>query len=188
MYCESLESVELPEGLQTLGGGAFHRCGSLKSLSLPSTLAEIPCGAFFCDFSLASISFSDGLATIGKRAFYNCRSLANVVFPRSLRRVESEAFWACPKLSSVFIPASLETMAYDAFYRCPISQIEVSQENPFFRSVDGVLFNADGRTLVFYPRTRTDKKYVVPDGVVEIGPARLIPSRVSKRSRFRTAS
>lgn len=38
--------------------------------------------------------------------------------------------------------------------------------------VDGVLFSADGRRLVRYPQGRTDEKYVVPDGVVEIGPAR----------------
>jgi lactocepin len=53
---------------------------------------------------------------------------------------------------------------------CDLSKIDLSPANPFFRLIDGVLFSADGRTLVLYPQGRTDKKYVVPNGVVEIGP------------------
>lgn len=48
--------------------------------------------------------------------------------------------------------------------------IRVAEGNAAFRSGDGVLFSADGRTLVAYPSGKTATAYVVPDGVVEIAP------------------
>ena len=46
-----------------------------------------------------------------------------------------------------------------------LSEIEVDPDNPYFKSVDGVLFSRDGRTLVFYPPAKEESKYRIPDGV-----------------------
>ena len=44
--CRSLQSVTLPEGLQTIGERAFYNCTALQSIDLPSTMLEIGSGAF----------------------------------------------------------------------------------------------------------------------------------------------
>ena len=49
-----------------------------------------------------------------------------------------------------------------------ISRIEVSEENPYFKSVDGVLFSKDGKKLICAPEF-LQQEYTVPDGVEEIG-------------------
>ena len=38
-----------------------------------------------------------------------------------------------------------------------------------YKSIDGVVFSADGRELIFYPQCREEEEYMIPDGVQVIG-------------------
>lgn len=42
-----------------------------------------------------------------------------------------------------------------------LEKIEVASDNPFLKSVDGVLYTKDGRVLLAYPAGKTDKTYKV---------------------------
>ena len=42
-------------------------------------------------------------------------------------------------------------------------------DNEHYKSIDGVLFTADCKTLVYYPQGREDSQYIIPDTVVKIG-------------------
>lgn len=50
-----------------------------------------------------------------------------------------------------------------------LEQIIVDEANPYYKSVDGVLFNADGTELIAYPRYSSRKEYAIPEGVTSIG-------------------
>ena len=79
------------------------------------------------------------------------------------------SFKDCGELSRVSLPSSLQTIGAGAFSGCSsLVEVLVSPKNANFRSVDGVLFSADGKTLILYPAGRQEEEYVVPDGVVEI--------------------
>jgi hypothetical protein len=50
-----------------------------------------------------------------------------------------------------------------------MQRIIVSDTHPLFKSVDGVLYSKDGKTLLQYPAGKGDTDiFVVPDGVTEI--------------------
>ncbi len=49
-----------------------------------------------------------------------------------------------------------------------IGGFEVSEGNPYYTSDDGVLFSADGKSLIKYPNARKDEHYTVPAGTKEI--------------------
>jgi hypothetical protein len=76
----SLVEVEFSEGLERIGGAAFHSCQNLKHINkLPSTLREI-----------------------GKAAFHNCRNLDSIEFPEGLQVIGGNAsrgtasdWWKC---------------------------------------------------------------------------------------------
>lgn len=51
-----------------------------------------------------------------------------------------------------------------------ISFIEVPSDNPYLKSVDGVLFSKDGKTLILYPPNKADSVYFVPGGTINVGP------------------
>ena len=48
-------------------------------------------------------------------------------------------------------------------------RINVSSENPCFETIDGVLFTKTDRSLICFPRGRSDEEYSVPEGVCSIG-------------------
>ena len=50
-----------------------------------------------------------------------------------------------------------------------ISTIKVSADNPYMKSVDGVLFSKNGDTLLLYPPAKKDEMYFVPSGTKHIG-------------------
>ncbi len=50
-----------------------------------------------------------------------------------------------------------------------LEQILVDQGNPSYRSIDGILFSADGKTLLAYPASAPREEYTVPEGVTELG-------------------
>ncbi len=59
------ESVIVPEGIRTIGEGAFKVCVSLKQVSLPSTLCHIMAGAFKGCRKLRKIQIPQGVTKIG---------------------------------------------------------------------------------------------------------------------------
>ena len=50
-----------------------------------------------------------------------------------------------------------------------ITDIFVDEKNPYFKSIDGVLYSKDGKTLIRYPGGRKERSFTVPDGVQAIG-------------------
>ena len=67
-YCSALQSITLPEGVQTIGDGAFYSCSALQSVTLPEELQNIDISAFFGCSALQSITLPEGLQSIGSRA------------------------------------------------------------------------------------------------------------------------
>ncbi len=159
----------VPDGVETIGDEAFYRCASLTSVALPNGLQTIGDWAFYNCGSLTSVALPDGLETIGDYAFSECESLSSVVFPDGLQTIGDEAFYRCGSLTSVALPNGLETIGDSAFSGCKaLPEFTVSSANKHFRAVGGVLFTADGKTLVAYPAGNKRTEYVVPDGVETI--------------------
>lgn len=50
-----------------------------------------------------------------------------------------------------------------------ISTIEVPSDNLYLKSVDGVLFSKDEKTLLLYPPNKPDAAYFIPAGTINIG-------------------
>ena len=94
-WCEGLEEVVLPEGLERIGNWAFSNCDALSRINIPTSVVEIGSYAFVgCD-SLDNIAIPNENVTIGDYAFSSCASLKNVTLPDSLRgRVSASVFFS----------------------------------------------------------------------------------------------
>ncbi|MBQ8393935.1 MAG: leucine-rich repeat protein [Clostridia bacterium] len=51
-----------------------------------------------------------------------------------------------------------------------LEYIGVDPNNPNYKSVDGVLYSKDGKSLVRYPTNKIDESFAIPDGVTFIHP------------------
>ena len=54
-------------------------------------------------------------------------------------------------------------------YEClALEKIEVSEDNPYYKSIDGIVYNKDGTVLIRYPAAKQDETFKIPDGVKKI--------------------
>ena len=77
-YCYEVTSVELPNGITTIGEAAFFECNALTSFIIPTTVTAIDDLAFEGCYNLTSINIPANITSLGSGAFYGCTKLTSV--------------------------------------------------------------------------------------------------------------
>ena len=174
--CTKLSSLDFGESssLEKIAHAAFYNCKSLESLTIPKSVVEIGSSAFEYCSSLNSLSVENGggLSSLGASAFNGCTSLSSVSFgsDSSLSSLGAHAFASCTSLERITLPASLTAIGGAAFENCQVLvEFSVEAGNEGFKAIGGVLYSADGKTLVAYPAALTAQTFEIPSGVTRIG-------------------
>ncbi len=131
------------------------------------TLIAYPCGKS----SGAAIGYTVPKATeiIAKAAFMDANWISNLITQSGLKRIEAEAIYFTGGLRSVDLSNTVEYIGEGNLTACTLlSAINVAEGNPFYSSTGGVLFSADGKTLLAYPGGNTAATYDVPKGTERI--------------------
>jgi hypothetical protein len=163
-----LTSVTIPDSVITIGPHAFAS-SSLTSVAIPSSVRLIGDAAFEVCRNLTTVTIDNSPTSIGERAFNGCRRLTDMALGDSVTRISREAFTGCTNLTDIRIPASVSFLGSELFRNCTrLSTITVEAGNPFYSSVDGVLFNANQTTVIEYPPGKGET-YTIPTGVTRIG-------------------
>ena len=149
-----------------IGAEAFHD-SKITSISLPNTIKSVGRYAF-CELSI-SMSLPSSLEKVGYYAFEN-NIFEDLNLPSGLKEIGGAAFtFTKVKSERVTIPSSVTSIiAGNVFYAAGIKEIKVSDNNPAYKSINGVLFSKDGRKLISYPIRKPDAVYSIPYGVTTI--------------------
>lgn len=151
-----------------IGGYAFDNCISLETVELPNTVDTINIGAFSMCSYLSKVTLSNTLRLIGANAFAGDISLTSIALPTSLKGIGTQAFWNCAGLNMVTIPAYVEQIGAGAFSNCQnLEMINVEPNNKNYCSLSGVLFTKDQARLCGAPG-RLEGEYTIPSTVTEI--------------------
>lgn len=168
IYIDSVltNNIIIPYGIETIKPMVFAG-GNYESVIIPSTVKTIG-DAAFSGSTLRQISIPYGVTEIGNSAFSCCYSLYNVQIANSVTTIGHNAFIECFSLKEIYIPEGIVVIGEDAFSGSGLENINVSENNLYYSSVDGVLFNKSKDELICYPSKKGTATYTVPDGVKTI--------------------
>ena len=147
----NIEEIELSEGLEIIGGGAFSGCHKLKHVKLPSTVKELGDDAFGCYLT------RDGIIC------YN--SIEDVEIPKN-SKLEKLGERALYYAKHVYIPKCLTQKNISECFNSPY--VDVDAENPMYCGENGILFSRDKEILYSLPNRHFDE-LVIPSSVKKVG-------------------
>ncbi len=177
---KNLKTVTVPESLEGISRTTFKESSVYTN---PQNWEE---DVFYVGDCLVEVDWEtkaenivirEGTRKIEAYAFSWCDNVKSITIPDSVVVIGAQAFVNCSSLEKIYIGSGVEDISGSPFYfeieGLPCSQlknIEVSKDNKYFTSVDGVLFSKDMTRLIQYPYGKTQKEYTVPDSVTYIHP------------------
>ncbi|MEE5992598.1 MAG: leucine-rich repeat protein [Oscillospiraceae bacterium] len=185
--CESLESVILPEGLQHIQTNLFNGCQNLVSVQIPDSVIRIESQAFYGCSSLEMIDIPKSVTQIENNVFDGTPWLKyhpdefvivgdgvlvsyrgknpDVIIPEDVKFLTQSAFYGNQEnIRSVFIPETV-TALNDSLHCDNLQEINISEQNPTYSSIDGVLYNKTQSVMLIYPHGKKLPVFRIPDSV-----------------------
>lgn len=102
-------------------------------------------------------------------AFYQQEEIQSIFLPHTLEAIGDGAFYRCYALEEIYIPQTVAAIGDNPFFRCnALHTIVVDENNPYFASVDGVLYSKDFSILYVYPENKTETDFVIPESVKQV--------------------
>ena len=168
-FIAGIEEVEIPDTVTEIGSYAFHNFLGLKKINIPNSVTRIGQDAFYYCINLTSITIPNSVTSIGSNAFTWCSSLTSIAIPDSVTSIGCNAFGNCSSLTSITIPNSVTSIEDGNLGDCSLTNINVSDNNKNYSSIDGVLFNKDKTVIIQYPIKKDGTSYTIPNSVTSIG-------------------
>lgn len=179
----AVAQFDLPETITTIGPGAFANNQALTSLCIPPLVVSFDSsddtsqGIIFNCSNLTEVTFAEGSKMIALPSyFFAGTGVTEFVVPEGFVKIGKKALGE--NIAKVTLPSTLETIpsmgsaayGYEGMnLGTGLREINVAADNPYFKSVDGVLFSKDGTILYQYPAQREGESYTIPEGVTSLG-------------------
>ena len=98
------------------------------------------------DIVIPSIINDKPVTTIGDRAFANRQNITTITIPESIISIGDDAMAGCKSLEAT----------------------HVDENNPYYATADGVIFDKDKSKLIAYPSGKKDEYVAIPNSVTSI--------------------
>lgn len=146
----SLSSMTIPEGVTTIGYGAFYHCDLLTEVTIPASVTRIEPYAFdktpwvenmdtaTYPFMIVGdgiliaymgsdsvVNIPDGVKQIGPQVFKDHMGITAVNIPDTVEVICEEAFMGCKNLKTVNGGDHLRRIEDRAFMDCPLSTVRI---------------------------------------------------------------
>ncbi|HNZ50026.1 MAG TPA: leucine-rich repeat protein [Bacilli bacterium] len=170
---------------------AYYLPNDLKEVSITDT-DMIPEKAFCANYianetkititdyiHLEKINLPSGLILISDYAFFGCLDLKAIVIPEATEEIKMNAFGYCLQLTEFTIPKNVSYIFNSAFYLSHnLLNIYVSEDNPHYISVNGVVYSKDLKTILLYPVGR-EESYQILEGTETIFASAFLSSKIT---------
>ena len=187
-YRNLIKTVEIANGVTSIGDDAFYYCRNLTSIEIPSSVTSIGSRAFSGCSSLKYNEYDNGLYLGNAQNPYlalidtTASDITSCQIHEQTKVIAGRAFSNCDSLTSIVIPDGVTSIGYDAFQGC-ISMTSVTfGENSELTSIgDGAFYYCSSLTSIEIPSSVTSiENYAfyycssltsieIPEGVTSIG-------------------
>ena len=182
--------VEIRVEDATTVSGAFYSCG-VRKLYLgeqvtsysPSNYMGVLKEIEVAEGNTALMSDDGVLYTADGKTLRQCpaRKTGSYTLLDTCETISNTAFYGS-RLSSLTLDANLKSIGTRAFESMwNLTAINVKSGNTSFKAVDGVLYSADGATLILYPINKPDTEFEIPEGVTKIADMAFYQYRAIKK-------
>ncbi len=131
------------------------------NIVIPETYNGLPVTAIR-DMAFIGINLNTAEATLASQ-------ITSIIIPDTVSVIGAGAFYFCFKLQNIKIPDSVTSIGENAFSLClSLTSIEIDENNKYYKSIDGNLYDKSETTLLQYARGKSDKTFSIPDGVTKI--------------------
>ena len=124
-----LKSLTIPRSVTSIGKYAFADCAKLTSVSIPAHLAGEnvgECALMNCT-GLTSVTFEDGATSIGATSMFStCSSLTSVEVPDGVVSIIDRTFDHCYSLQTLTIPQSVQSVGANVFRSTGLATVNVA--------------------------------------------------------------
>lgn len=130
--CKKLTKIKLPSTLRELGKRSFENCISLKELIIPNGITIIPFRFCACS-GVKTINLPQSINVISFESFSQCENLENINIPNGIKSIGSACFEKCISLITILIPSSLRSLPERCFDECyKLKDIEIENKDKNF--------------------------------------------------------
>lgn len=158
--CENIENISIPANLREIGTDAFKDCINLKEIAVDennNTYCDKD-GILFNKTETKLIYYPDGKAETDN--IYT--------IPSTVSEIGKNAFGSSG-LRKIIIPSTVTIIGSGAFHSLQyLATIEVSDENPNYKIVNGVLTSKDDTEIIVCPRSKGITNYEIPQATKKI--------------------
>jgi hypothetical protein len=165
--CTELNSISLPNTIDTIGTSAFYYCSSLTSLSLPTSVLLIKSPTFTYCTNLNSISIDNSNLnyTCIDGILFNKDKTNLIFFPpnktdttysftSTINKISTNAFTKCNNLKRITIPSTVLSIGLSVFSSCQRLKY-ISIESGITEICNYTFSDCDSLTSVVIPNTVT---------------------------------
>lgn len=108
----AIEEFTVPEGIKTIGRGAFYSSYRVKKIIFSSTVTTTQMNSFYSS-AIEECVINSGFKTLAMQTFARSSSLRKVNLPKSITSVGNFAFANCPALEDVTIESGFDADRLD---------------------------------------------------------------------------
>jgi len=177
----NVTSVVIPKSLVSMEGNVFSYCMKLKEIKVSKNNQYFSSenGILYdkkkkvllqCPREMeGDIIIPETVVKIGDNAFFNCYYLTSISIPESVTSIGKYAFYLCLRLLNATIPKNVKSIGVGAFAgEASMSDIQVSEDNKYFTSENGILYDKKKKVLIQCPRAKSGE-IKIPESVTNIG-------------------
>ncbi|MDE7389036.1 MAG: leucine-rich repeat domain-containing protein [Muribaculaceae bacterium] len=190
-YCYWLTDVRFSQRLQRIGDYAFQYCEDLTEVNLPASLTFIGSEAFTYCRSLSAFNIDDDnnvytaidgvLYTKSRRQlvmYPAAKTDPDLILPDETEILQYYALAPQPHLHTITLGPKLKTLRSGTFSECTaLREINVSPDNPYWCSIDGVIYDKNVTTLLAFPMYSVIDAFEVPSTVTTLADLSMLSAK-----------